>query len=661
MKKGIALCCMLLVFSVVNAQSNYSVLDWDSHTTLYHYITEKLHDQYTHRDSVLDKALRQNTLKKYQQDCRKRYLDILGDFPEKSPLHAQITGVISKESYTIKKVIYQSFPQHHVTANLYIPKGEAPFPAVLFLNGHEATAKATITYQQTAIRFAKNGFVVLSIDPISQGERYQFTDKEGSPLTRGGTTGHTLLDAGANLVGTNVPAYQVWDNERGLDYLCSLDIVDTSRLGCLGNSGGGTQTAYFIPFDNRIKVSAIASYVTKRERTLLLLGPQDGCQWLPDESKAGLDIGDYLIMFAPKPMLILAGRYGFVDYNGTKDVYREVKDVYQHLGEPEKIKLFASDNGHGIQKAKQIAAVQWFRRWFYQDTSSIKGANIQTLPEKKLQVTPTGQVNTAFKNENTIQARNLRLANKWKKHRKKLLQKMSSSAYRSMLQKLLQITPQTSNIRVQKMGSFSKAGYHFQKIILRREGQPPLPCLLGFPTGGKNSQKLLLGLNEEGKKAILENQELWKQYTKDNNILLLADLRGIGETADPEDKNPQKYYNKEYRVAMLSSFIGKPLPGQRVQDILTLVDYSRQNEKLQSLTVEIKASGMAAEAALFATALDDRIGKIELSQTLHSFYDYLKNPLTKNQYSYVIPDALKYFDLPDIVQYIGKSKVKFDK
>src|SRR5699024_2875029 len=145
------------------------------------------------------------------------------------------------------------------------------------------------------------------------------------------TTEHTLLASGANLVGTNVVAYELWDNKRGLDYLCSLPIVDTSRLGCLGNSGGGTQTAYFIPRDPRIKVAAVASYVTRRERTLLLLGPQDGCQWLPEESKYGLDISDFLLMFAPKPMLILAGKYGFVDYGGTEDVYQELKHFYTQM------------------------------------------------------------------------------------------------------------------------------------------------------------------------------------------------------------------------------------------------------------------------------------------------------------------------------------------
>lgn len=32
------------------------------------------------------------------------------------------TGVIEKDSYIIKKVIYQSLPNFYVTSNLYLPK-----------------------------------------------------------------------------------------------------------------------------------------------------------------------------------------------------------------------------------------------------------------------------------------------------------------------------------------------------------------------------------------------------------------------------------------------------------------------------------------------------------------------------------------------------------
>lgn len=641
------------------AQKSYNVLDWKSNTTLYNYITQRLHKQYVQRDSALSKALCNKTLPAYQRSCRKKYFKILGTLPEKTPLHAQVTGAIQQTGYRIEKVIYESFPHHHVTANLYIPDGKGPFPGVLFFCGHEATAKATITYQQTAILFAKHGFVVLVIDPISQGERYQLTDSSGKPLARGGTTGHTLLASNSNLVGTSVVAYQLWDNERGLDYLCSLKFVDTTQLGCLGNSGGGTQTAYFIPYDPRIKVAAVCSYITRRERTLELLGPQDGCQWLPDESEAELDISDYLIMFAPKPVLILAGRYGFVDFNGTKDVYHELKKVYQQFHQPDKVKLFAYDDGHGIQVPKQEAAVQWFRRWLYNDNTPIKEGPLNTLSEKVLNATATGQVNTTFKNEVDIQSRNLSLANKWQEQRNHLLTQSTRESYRKMLEKSLNIHLTKSTVDTQEMGSFSKDGYHFKKLILRKSGQPPLPCFLAYRPGNQQNDTLIVWLSEKGKEGVIMNDSLLNEYHKKGYALLLADLRGMGETADAPAFNDKKYYNKEYRDAMLSLFIGRPLPGQRAEDIFTLLDYCKSAKYLKQSFIQINASGTAAEAALFAAALDNRINKVRLYHTIHSFYELLQNPLMKNQYSYVVPDALQYFDLTDIVRFIGKNKVQY--
>ncbi len=646
----------LVAYTSVYAQTSYKVLDWQSNTTLYKYLTHVLHKQYVHRDSLLHEALKQNTLSEYQADCRKNYLNILGPVPEETPLSAQITGTIQRAGYRIEKVIYESFPNHHVTANLYVPDGKGPFPGVLLFNGHEATAKATITYQQTAILFARHGFVVLSIDPISQGERFQLTDSEGRPLSRGGTTGHTLLASGSNLVGTNVVAYQFWDNKRGLDYLCSLKKVDTSRLGCLGNSGGGTQTAYFIPADPRIKVAAVSSYITRRERTLELLGPQDGCQWLPDESKAGLDISDYLVMFAPKPVLILAGRYDFVDYNGTRDVYRELKKVYQKLNHPDKVKLFAYDNGHGIQKPKQEVAVQWFRRWLYKDSAPVIEDILPTLSPHELNATKTGQVNTDFKNEMNIQDRNLDLAEKWKAEREDFLKQASQKEIQNKLRALLRITPNPATIDTQQMGHFRKAGYLFEKLILRKKGQPPIPCYLS-DGGNKPTSKRVIILDKAGKQAVLQNDSLIRSHYENGDLLLLADLRGMGETADNPVDNPKKYYNSEYRNAMLALFVGRPLPGQRVEDIATLINYVKSVPEFNRLPIEIQASGPAAEAALLAKVLDDRINHLVLLDSLPSFMDLLNNPILKEQYSYVIPEVLRYFDLPDLIKYAGMEKV----
>lgn len=165
------------------------------------------------------------------------------------------------------------------------------------------------------------------IDPISQSERVQLTDSDGNSLTRGSTTEHTLLNLSSNLLGTSVAVYELFDNVRGLDYLVSRPEIDAGKIGCIGNSGGAMQAIYFAAFDERVKVFAACSYLASREQTLSTLGAADGCAQIPREGFAQLEMADYLIAAAPKPVLILAGRYDFIDYNATLSSYKDLQRV----------------------------------------------------------------------------------------------------------------------------------------------------------------------------------------------------------------------------------------------------------------------------------------------------------------------------------------------
>lgn len=74
--------------------------------------------------------------------------------------------------YRIEKIIYESLPRFYVTANLYVPqRGKPPYPAVLQPVGQSLTAKARAFYQTLGLGLVKNGFVVLTYDPVGQGER----------------------------------------------------------------------------------------------------------------------------------------------------------------------------------------------------------------------------------------------------------------------------------------------------------------------------------------------------------------------------------------------------------------------------------------------------------------------------------------------------------
>ena len=152
-------------------------------------------------------------VEKRQKELRAFFLKSLGDLPERTPLNPQVVGKLERDGYRVEKVIFESRPRHHVTANLYVPQGQGPCPGVLVPCGHSDNGKAGETYQRICILLAKHGMVVLCYDPIGQGERFQMLDSSGKPVIRG-TTEHTMAGIGALLVGRQLASYRIWDGFR---------------------------------------------------------------------------------------------------------------------------------------------------------------------------------------------------------------------------------------------------------------------------------------------------------------------------------------------------------------------------------------------------------------------------------------------------------------
>jgi dienelactone hydrolase len=648
-----ALCCP----SFAQAQNQFDVLDWKTEYSVNTFLIQKIHRQSELRHHALDTALRsQDRIRAYQETCRKSYLQILGSLPQRSALHAMVTGTVRRDGYSIEKIIYESFEHHHVTANLYLPDGKGPFPAALLFCGHEDAGKATESYQKTAILFARNGIIVFVIDPLSQSERRQMTDTSGVPTVRGGTTEHTLLNASSNLLGTSVAAYELWDNIRGLDYLETRPEVDTTRIGCLGNSGGGMQTVYFMGFDVRVKVGAVCSFLTSRERTFELSQAFDGCSQIPGEGKMQLEMSDFLIAAAPKPILVLAGRYDFIDYDGTLAAFKELKQVYEWLHQSDRVSLFTYDDGHGMSKPKREAAVTWFRRWLYDDSTHVTESGIAGLPEKELCCTSTGQVNSFFKNEATVVKRNLSFFDILKKNRVTFLQ-ASRETVISRIMNVLAIQSIEHEVDIETMGEVNAGACSWQKMIVRKRGEIPLPLLLAFPP--IKPVKVVVWLTSQGKNTLADSADFVQKYLQTGAAVILCDLRGLGETADKSELNDPKYFNREYRNAMLALHAGESLVGERTKDVLTVLDYIASNEHLKCLPIKLDASGCATLPALHALLFNQTVAQLNLHGSIRSFKTILLNPTKKDWYSFVIPDVLRNYDIPDIVRLVGSQNVNF--
>src|ERR1700692_3643912 len=56
-----------------------------------------------------------------QAELKAKFIDAIGGCPKKTPLNAQVVGKLKGDGFRVENVIYESRPNHHVTANLYLP------------------------------------------------------------------------------------------------------------------------------------------------------------------------------------------------------------------------------------------------------------------------------------------------------------------------------------------------------------------------------------------------------------------------------------------------------------------------------------------------------------------------------------------------------------
>ncbi len=652
------LLCFLLVCASLPArgQTNPTALSWKNNTAYNAYLLRALHQQYADRLAEINAALASpQAMRRYQQARKAGYERILGDLPARTPLNTRVVGTSAQAGFRVERLIFESTPHRYVTANLYLPEGNGPFPAVLSLAGHGPTGK--IGDQRVGALFARHGVAVLAVDPVAQGERFQLVDASGQDLTRGSTTEHTLLNAGANLVGTSVAAYEYWDNVRALDYLETRPDLDKNRLGCIGSSGGGTQATYLVALDARIKVAVVCSYVSRRERVLELNGPSDGCQHLPGEGREHLEIGDFLALFAPKPLLIMSGYYDFVDYWGAVQTYDELRRVYHVFKAADKVKQFSIESGHGMPQPKREAAITWFRTWLCHDAAPVAESPLAPIPDKALLCTTTGQVATAFPDAETMPQANAALAQGYAAQRAAFGQQRPATIRQQVLA-TLGIGLPTETVRAEATGTTAARLYSVSRYQLIRHGQLPVPCVVLTPEKVAAPANVVLYLNAAGKEALLNDETTLNTYLNRGDILVLADLRGVGETADPIELNDAKYWSKEYRNAMLSLHVGSSLLGQRVIDIQTLIDFIVNNTALWGCPIHLVANGLYGPAAVHAAFLNKQIRTLEVSRSLKSFTELVQNPMQYDAYSNVLYGVLKHYDLPDLVRVAG-GRIRF--
>jgi cephalosporin-C deacetylase-like acetyl esterase len=587
---------------------------------------------------------------KHKSRVREKILRLIGGLPDyRGPLNVKQFGVIDRGDYRIEKIVYDSLPGFHVTANVYVPaRGARPFPAILMPVGHGRDGKGGS--QQVAIGLALKGFIALAFDPIGQGERLQHYDPElGASKVGSATDEHSHANAQTMLIGDSVARYRIWDGMRGIDYLLTRADADKDRIGCTGCSGGGTLTTYISALDDRVKAAAPACYITSWRELLLKLGPQDGEQSFAGFLREQLDMADYVELFAPKPWLILNTIEDFFPLEGARQTYEEARRWYALYGAQDRIAWHVGPGGHGWPQPSREAIYAWFDRWLKDGKGDAREPAYTLNEPDALLVTSTGQVADSLGGETVFTINRKRAAD---------LIPRAPLDHSSLVGKLRETAgtgarPGAAPPKVTLHRSVPRSGFRID--LLSFEAAPGLhvPGMIALPDAEGVKPAVLIA-DPRPKAELAASGADFELLAQAGYVVLAITPRGVPETAAPSGRQSVL---GNYGAAMRAAVVGKTLVGMRSDDIITAVNYLASRADVKKDGIAAFAQGYLSIPLLHAAALDKRINQVVVQDALMSYRLAVDRPLNRGLYDVAIPGVLRYYDVSDLLTGIAPAHV----
>jgi len=617
------------------------------------YLTDKALAALEERKARYETLKTPEEIKAYQADLHAFFMEQLGGFPDRTPLNPQIVGQGETEWFRYEKVIFESRPKFYVTAILYLPKTEGPWPGIIVPCGHSANGKGMDAYQRVSMLLAANGMAALCYDPLGQGERYTFLKGDGT-CEFGTTLEHTILGVGAIVTGTSTAGYRVWDGMCAIDYLQSRPDIIPDRIGCTGNSGGGTLTSYLMALDERILCAAPSCYITNFEKLLTTIGPQDAEQNIHGQIAKGLNQPDYILMRAPRPTLICSATRDFFDITGTWETFREAKRFYSRMGYSERVDLVENDDEHGFARLQREAAARWMSRWLLGKDQVITEPEFTVFTDEEIRCTPAGQV-MLLDGAVSVLDLNRQRAQALTEKRAAFRKSADDGMYRQKVRELIGLGEQdSSQPEVIPVPSEDESSAARETFFLKPEPGILLRVVLMKPVSFAGEYVILC--QDKPLEAVLNEENPGTALLEAGHAVCWVELRGMGETASISSAaNWEAQVGADWQDYFLAYLLGKSYVGMRVKGIYAVTDFLRSREER---TVSLFALGQATVPALHAAALSpERFSHTTLQGGIPSWTEVVNTPRAKQQLINAVHDALSWYDLTDLINLLPPEAV----
>ena len=650
------------LFSKAHGQENENLSVYESWNyyknslnTLRDHLYSDAFTQLNKRSAVIGQLITKEDWLSRQSEVQQKLEKIVGEFPQKTPLNAVVTGKIKRDGYTVEKLYFESRPGYYVTAALYLPNGKEKKPAVIYCCGHSIDGFRNATYQSIILNLVKKGFAVFTFDPVGQGERIQYLSD--AKISSDPCHEHSYPGTQSFISGLSPANYFIWDGIRAVDYLISRKEVDPQRIGIAGRSGGGTQSAYIAAMDNRIAAAAPEGYITTFDKLLRAIGPQDAEQNLMYFLSEGLDLGDLIEVRAPRPVMIVSTTRDYFSIQGARDAFNESKKAYAALGCPDHIMMTEDDAPHASMKKNREAVYAFFQK-FLNNPGNPNEEKVDSFGNQDLLVTSTGKVYTSLMGEDLFSLNKKRsdtLSDQLQSERK------SNPAFlKSVNEKIISLTGYRKPVLSEDdifSGRYGRDGYAVEKYLVKGAGDYYIPVLSLVPNKGINKSILLL--DDEGKTAAAAHGGLADQLARQGYHVVIPDLNGFGELSGDSFKEEDDSVIQGISMNIwYTGILTHKLPlAVRMEEIDIVAGFiKRLNNGSGNITGV--ACGILTADLLHSASVSHLFDKIALIRPLISYQSIVTERFYHPKFTTsAVAGSIGRYDMPDLLASIAPMDV----
>ncbi|HOW50536.1 MAG TPA: hypothetical protein PLV42_00670 [bacterium] len=265
-------------------------------------------------------------------------LDIL---PERA-LNDRVVGEHAFDRYRVSRLVFDSLPEIHGLADLYLPTaGNGPFAALLFIASSDDGAH-DVAVLRTAATLAAAGTATLVLELSGCGDR-RVTGRDDPALFLSGITPAGIA---------------VWETRRLLEMLRHRPDIDPQRLAVAGAGGGGMTALYTAALDDTVatgaallSVSGWGAMTEPPSLSDLLIFP-----------RRDLEQHHILALIAPRPFIVVAGKKEGERTAAATETVRRARETYRFLGADERLEFTVAAGARRYQPHHRLLLYDFLTR-----------------------------------------------------------------------------------------------------------------------------------------------------------------------------------------------------------------------------------------------------------------------------------------------------------